>query len=143
MVCEKPDAASRVARALDQHGQPSRQLSQGVPFYECDTPSGQIIVCSALGHLYTIDSKGNAPRRFYPVWDYQWRAKNEVEPKKSARLKTWISTITSLARRADRFVNACDYDVEGALIGRQILRHACNGADRQAERMKFSTMTEK
>ncbi|OLB67734.1 DNA topoisomerase I [archaeon 13_2_20CM_2_52_21] len=37
----------------------------------------------------------------------------------------------------------CDYDVEGSLIGYTILRYARQGADSKAQRMKFSTMTEK
>src|SRR6266516_2802004 len=41
------------------------------------------------------------------------------------------------------FINACDYDVEGSLIGYTILRYACHGADSKAQRMKFSTITEK
>jgi len=143
VVCEKPDAASRVARALDENGQPSKEQLYGVPYYECDTRSGEVVVCSALGHLYTLAAKGKPPRRFYPVWDYQWKPKNEAEPKKSARLRSWILAISSLAKGADRFVNACDFDVEGALIGWQILRHACAGADSHAQRMKFSTMTER
>jgi len=53
VVCEKPDAASRVARALDENGQPSKEQLYGVPYYECDTRSGEVVVCSALGHLYT------------------------------------------------------------------------------------------
>src|SRR2546427_941301 len=68
VVCEKPDAASRVARALDENGQPSKEQLYGVPYYECDTRSGEVVVCSALGHLYTLDAKGKPPRRFYPVW---------------------------------------------------------------------------
>jgi DNA topoisomerase-1 len=46
-----------------------------------------------------------------------------------------------LAKEADVFVNACDFDIEGSLIGYSILRYACAGADRFAKRMKFSTLT--
>src|SRR5947208_1104670 len=34
IVCEKPDAAARVARALDEDGDPRRIETQGVPVYE-------------------------------------------------------------------------------------------------------------
>src|SRR5881396_473043 len=142
IVCEKPDAAARVARALDEDGDPRRIETQGVPYYEARRRKETIIVCSALGQLYSIDSKGCAPRRYYPVWDYRWEPSHLID-KKSARLSRWIQTISSLARNADRFVNACDYDVEGSLIGYAILRYACSGAHAKAQRMKFSTMTEK
>ena len=37
----------------------------------------------------------------------------------------------------------CDYDIEGSLIGYTILKYACDGADKKALRMKFSTLTVK
>ena len=142
IVCEKPDAAARVARALDEDGDPRRLDTQGVPYYEARRRKETIIVCSALGHLYSIDSKGRTPHRYYPIWDYRWEPKHLID-KKSARLNRWIQTISSLARNADRFINGCDYDLEGSLIGYTILRYACSGAHAKAQRMKFSTMTEK
>jgi DNA topoisomerase-1 len=142
IVCEKPDAAARVARALDEDGDPGRIDKQGVPLYESHNRQETIVVCSALGHLYAVDSKTHATRRFYPVWDFEWKPKHLID-KKSARLARWIQVISSIAGKADRYVNACDYDVEGSLIGYTILRYACRGADSGALRMKFSTMTEK
>src|SRR6266567_501382 len=142
IVCEKPDAAARVARALDEDGEPRRTETQGVPVYESRNRHGTILVCSAIGHLYAVDSKTRTSRRYYPVWDFDWKPKHLID-KKSARLARWIQVISSLANKADRFINACDYDVEGSLIGYTILRYACHGADSKAQRMKFSTMTEK
>lgn len=142
IVCEKPDAAARVARALDEDGDPGKIDRQGVPVYESHARHETILVCSALGHLYAVDSKAQASRRFYPVWDFEWRPKHLID-KKSARLARWIQVISSLAGKADRYINACDYDVEGSLIGYTILRYTCHGADAKAQRMKFSTMTEK
>ena len=142
IVCEKPDAAARVARALDQDGDPRRIETQGVPVYESRNKQETILVCSALGHLYAVDWKSHISRRYYPVWDIQWKPKNVID-KKSLRLARWIQVISTLARNADRYVNACDYDVEGSLIGYTILRYACHGAHSRAQRMKFSTMTER
>jgi DNA topoisomerase-1 len=142
IVCEKPDAAARVARALDDDGDPGRVDAHGVPVYESHRIQETILVCSALGHLYAVDSKTHTSRRFYPVWDFEWKPKHLID-KKFARLARWIQVISSLASKADRYINACDYDVEGSLIGYTILRYACHGADSKAQRMKFSTMTEK
>ena len=142
IVCEKPDAAARVARALDMEGDPRRVETRGVPFYESHGRHDTILVCSALGHLYAVDSKTRASRRFYPVWDFEWKPKHIID-RKSARLAKWIHVISLLADKADRYINACDYDVEGSLIGYTILRYACHGSDSKAQRMKFSTMTEK
>jgi DNA topoisomerase-1 len=142
IVCEKPDAAARVARALDEDGDPGRIDTHGVPVYEAHRRQETILVCSALGHLYVVDSKTQASRRFYPVWDLEWMPKHLVD-KKSARPARWIQVIGTLANRADRYIDACDNDIEGSLIGYTILRYACHGADVKAQRMKFSTMTEK
>src|SRR6266566_1394986 len=120
IVCEKPDAAARVARALDEDGEPRRTETQGVPVYESRNRHETILVCSAIGHLYAVDSKTRTSRRYYPVWDFDWKPKHLID-KKSARLARWIQVISSLANKADRFINACDYDVEGSLIGYSIL----------------------
>src|SRR5712692_2059790 len=142
IVCEKPDAAQRVARALDDENLPRKLESQGVPYFECHTNTGRLIVCSALGHLYGVDSKGRSSRRSYPVWDYHWAPKHIVD-KASARLARWVRVIRSLATNVDRYINACDYDIEGSVIGHTILQYACDGAAATALRMKFSTMTER
>lgn len=142
MICEKPDAAARIARTLDQNASPRKKDLQGVTFFECIRRDGLVIVCSALGHLYAVDSKGKTSRRSYPVWDYAWKPKHEFE-RRSARLSRWIHVINTLSKEADRFVSATDYDIEGSVIGHSILQYACNGAHLNARRMKFSTMTEK
>ncbi len=142
IICEKPDAAARVARAVDENASPRRRSLQGVPFFECTQRNDLVIVCSALGHLYSVDSKSEGSRQSYPVWDCTWRPKHEIE-KKSARLANWIHVIGSISNGVDRFVNACDYDLEGSLIGHSILQYTCHGAHLRAHRMKFSTMTEK
>src|SRR5207302_311649 len=142
IVCEKPDAAARVARAIDEDGDPRRTETKGVPIYESRNRKETILVCSALGHLYAVDSKTHTSRRYYPIWDFDWKPKHLID-KKSARLARCIQVISSLASKADRYINACDYDVEGSLIGYTILRYACHGVDSNAQRMKFSTMTEK
>src|SRR5438309_1943648 len=142
IVCEKPDAAQRVATALDDENLPLKLESQGVTYFECHTKAGPLIVCSALGHLYGVDSKGRSSRSSYPVWDYHWAPEYLVD-KDSARLARWVRVIGSLAANMDRYINACDYDNEGSVIGHTILQYACNGAAVKALRMKFSTMTER
>ena len=142
IVCEKPDAAQRVARALDDENLPRKLENQGVPYFECHTKSGLLIVCSALGHLYAVDSKGSSTRSAYPIWDYRWAPKHEFE-KLSARLGRWVRVIGSIAMGADRYINACDYDIEGSVIGYTILQYVCKQDYSESLRMKFSTMTER
>jgi DNA topoisomerase-1 len=140
VISEKPSSAARIAEAIDEDARPYRRFVDGIPVFECSTKHGQVTVCSAIGHLYTVASKGRTPLRYYPVWDFKWRAKSEIE-KASAKLAKWIRVISSLANDVERFVNACDFDIEGAVIGYTLLHYACSNSDRIAHRMKFSTMT--
>jgi len=108
--------------------------------FEAQHASGSIVVCSALGHLYKVDQISGSPRGHYPVWEYDWKPIHDVERGRE-RHERWLNAITEIAKEADSFVNACDFDIEGSLIGYMILRYACAGADAKAKRMKFSTLT--
>ena len=137
IVTEKPDAANRIATALDTRGKPKKSQSNGVPYYEAHN-NGNIIVVPALGHLYTIVSKQK--KRDYPVFDYNWVPLHLAE-RKASRIRTWLNVISKLAQDADGFVDACDYDIEGSIIGYSILKYACGGKEKIAKRMKYSTLT--
>ena len=142
IVTEKPDAALHVAEALSRKKKPTKLSVEGVPFFEVINNEERILVCSALGHLYAVAAEGEKTRSQYPVWDFTWKPKHLVE-RGQIRQEKWIRAISEVSKNADRFVNACDYDLEGSLIGYTILKYACNGADEKAHRMKFSTLTSK
>ena len=137
IIAEKPDVANRIATALDTHGKPSKVLTNSVPYYEAHR-DGKIVIVPALGHLYSIISKQKT--REYPVFDYQWVPKYLAE-RGASRIKNWLKVIADLAKNADKFVNACDYDTEGSIIGYTILKYACGEKQGQAKRMKYSTLT--
>jgi DNA topoisomerase-1 len=140
VIAEKPDAAVHVAEALHPKGEPRKLTYMGVPIYEVERPSGRVLVCSALGHLYKVDQVGITGRRRYPVWDYAWKPIHLAE-RGHEKQHRWLTAIAELSRKADAFMSACDFDVEGSLIGYTILKYACGGADAVAKRMKFSTLT--
>ena len=140
IVTEKPDAALHVAEALHPRGEPKKFSLKGVPMFEAERASERIVVCSALGHLYKVDQITSSRRGQYPVWEYDWKPIHAAERGRE-RHERWVNAIAEIAKQADVFVNACDFDVEGSLIGYMILKHACLGADAKAKRMKFSTLT--
>ncbi|MBS7655697.1 DNA topoisomerase I [Candidatus Bathyarchaeota archaeon] len=140
IICEKPDAALHVAEALSENGEVKKLMKHGIPYFEVNNKSEKLIVCSAIGHLYEVDVKGDGKRSEYPVWDFSWKPKHLVE-RGQKRQEKCIKAITELAEEADFFINACDYDIEGSLIGYMILKYACKGAEAKARRMKFSTLT--
>ncbi len=140
VICEKPDAARRVAEALSQ-GIPTSFSVEGVIAFRCENADGRrYVVCAALGHLYgvsdTIQERGT-----YPVLDLEWFPIGTIDRKAPRQAASRIRAIQSLSDRASAFVNACDFDIEGETIGYNILRYACKGKERSALRAKFSTLT--
>jgi len=137
IITEKPDAASRIALALDAEGKAEKMVENGVPYYVAKR-SEDIVVVPALGHLYTVASQKRG--RDYPVFGFQWVPRYLAE-RGAARIRTWLKVISKLAENADKFIDACDYDVEGSIIGYSILKYACDNKESLAQRMKYSTLT--
>lgn len=137
IITEKPDAALRIATALDKKESPRKVYDNGVPYYIARRDR-KIVIVPALGHLYTIT--GDQLGRSYPVFNFKWVPRYLAE-RKAVGIRTWLHTITKLAEQADIFIDACDYDVEGCIIGYCILKYACKGKELTSRRMKFSTLT--
>jgi len=139
LLCEKPSAARRIARALDEKGRPAERRIGRVPYYESERDKRSLIVVSALGHLYTVAPKVR-DRNVYPVFDFEWVPRHEAE-RNAKEIEDWIKAISKLSKEADEFILATDYDIEGATLGYTILKYACGGKEKEAKRMKFSTLT--
>ncbi len=134
VISEKPDAARRIAFALGDSVKVKK--SDGVPYFEIE--EGKIVVVPAIGHLFTV--KNRTPVRDYPYFDIEWVPTYTV--KSNRRTKSFHKVIKNLAKNAENFVCATDYDIEGAVIGYTILKYLCGeDAIKKAERMKFSTLT--
>ena len=138
VVCEKPDAARRVSEALSGGGCRSEQV-EGTTVYRFSRGGEEFVVCSAQGHLYGV-SDPTDERSVYPVFDVEWYPSDLLEERNAAARR--IRAVGKLAGGASRFVNACDFDLEGETIGFNILRYACGGREKGALRAKFSTLTE-
>ena len=138
IITEKPDAAKRIAQALDKEQKPQKHELNHVPYYIADADR-KLIVVPAIGHLYTVvtEEKG---RNHYPVFTFKWAPRYLAE-RNAKQTRRWIESITQLARCADRFIDACDYDMEGSIIGYNLLKYACGNKENDAERMKYSTLT--
>jgi DNA topoisomerase-1 len=137
IIAEKPTTAERIAQALDNKNKPEVHKERSVPYFVAERDR-KIVVVPALGHLYTVaQAEGRKSR--YPAFNFRWVPRYMVE-KGAQRTKIWIETISQLAKNANVFIDACDYDIEGSLIGYSILNYACGKAD-AAKRMKYSTLT--
>lgn len=138
VVCEKPDAARRVSDALSD-GKAEAFTVEGATAFRFRVGPEEFVVCSAQGHLYTL-SDPVGERVVYPAFDVEWYGSGVLEDKNLIAARR-ITAIKKLAARASRFINACDFDVEGETIGFNILRYACGGKEKEASRAKFSTLT--
>lgn len=136
IICEKPTASKRIAEALAD-GKPIKENIKGVPYYKITHGKKDIIVACAVGHLYGLAEKEKKTWTF-PIFDIKWKPAYEVN-KGSEFSKKYLNVIKKLAKDADSFTIATDYDVEGEVIGLNIIRYACKQKD--AHRMKFSTLT--
>ncbi len=137
VICEKPDAARRVAEALSG-GSAQSSVVDGVTVFRFRSSGEEFVVCSAQGHVYAV-SDPFEERGVYPVFDVEWYSSEQVDAD-SANAARRIGVIKKFARGAARFVNACDFDVEGETIGFNVLRYACGGKESEALRAKFSTL---
>ncbi|HIH12990.1 TPA: DNA topoisomerase I [Candidatus Woesearchaeota archaeon] len=136
IITEKPSSAEKVAGALAD-GKPTKKKSKQSSYYELTHNKKPIIVTSAVGHLYgLVEDKANGWK--YPVFDIKWQS-SDKSSKELKYVKDYIDTISMLAQKADEFTVACDYDVEGEVIGFNVIRFVCKKKD--ANRMKFSTLT--
>lgn len=136
IIAEKPSVALRIAIALGNNTQRKINLN-GVNYYEIAGPSGNTYIAAAVGHIFTVRQKGTT--RGYPVLDVEWAPSYEVN-KLSYYTKKYLDVFRMLAQKSDSYINACDFDIEGTVIGTNIIKFL--GGDMQkGRRMKFSTTT--
>ena len=129
IITEKPSAALKVAQSI---GKFKVKTKKRVKYYE--SYDGKIIIAPAVGHLFGLTKN----ERFYPVFDLKWAPSFE-NSRSSAFSKPYFDLIKSLGKKAKTVTVATDYDLEGEVIGLNIIRELLKLKD--ANRMKFSTLT--
>lgn len=134
IITEKPKVAERIANSI---GSPKKNSKRGAPYYEV----GDTIVAPVVGHVYSLTEK-NPGKWEYPVFDIEWRPSYEVD-KSSDFSKSYLQNVKELAKKCDHIINSCDYDIEGEVIGYNVIKFACNvnPSSDKVRRMKYSTLT--
>ncbi|MBU0976862.1 MAG: hypothetical protein KKD18_00415, partial [Nanoarchaeota archaeon] len=132
IITEKPQAALKIASAL---GNARKYSDGGVSYYEVEHSGKEILVASAVGHLFNLEYKSG--QKGWPIFQLEWRP--SYERKNSAFTKKYYSLLKNLAKGAGEILVATDYDVEGEVIGWNVLRFICKRDT--AKRMKYSTLT--
>jgi DNA topoisomerase-1 len=132
IITEKPQAAMKIATAL---GDVTQRTNNKISYYEVDRENKKIIVACAVGHLFTLKQK--SPGSEVPIFDIEWVPNYLV--RKRDFTKKYYDTILKVAKNAGELTVATDFDVEGEVIGLNVVRFLCGQKD--AKRMKFSTLT--
>ena len=134
IITEKPQSSVKISDALAQ-GKIEKRSIGGVNYYEFIRDGKPMVVVCAVGHLFTLAQVKQ--RNPWPTFDIKW-APNFLIRKKDFT-KKYYEVIAKLSKQVSEIVVATDYDIEGEVIGMNIVRYICNQED--AKRMKFSTLT--
>lgn len=119
-----------------------RELAPGIVIFEIISDKNQrFIVCSALGHLYSLFPI-ERNRKKYPIYKAKWSPRHSAIVREKRRILEILKVISKISEGASGFIHACDYDLEGELIGYNILEYACNHKYEVSMRAKFSSLTD-
>ncbi|MCD4666408.1 hypothetical protein K8R47_01200 [archaeon] len=138
IICEKPSQALKIAEALADK-KPKKKLYLKVPYYELKHKKKDIVVGCAVGHLFGLKEKSGKGWT-YPTFNYEWIPTHLIS-KQSQFSKKYLNTLKKLVKDSKEFTVACDYDLEGSVIGYNCIRFIAK--KKNAKRMKFSTLTKK
>lgn len=136
IITEKPQAAAKIASALSE-GHDKKTTVAGVSYYELERNKERIVVACAVGHLFSVSQ--NIKGTNYPIYDISWFPNFQVRKKDFT--KKYYNQIAKLAKNTKKVIVATDFDVEGEVIGYNIVRFITKQKD--ASRMKFSSLTAK
>ncbi|MEM0025068.1 MAG: DNA topoisomerase I [Zestosphaera sp.] len=132
VIAEKPKAADKIAAALNLS---IKKVINGVRVWSGFFNGRRLLVAPAVGHLFSLDTEESG----FPVFTYKWVPRWLVE-KESRYARKYYEVLKSLARDASEYVNACDYDIEGSVIGYLIIKNF--GDLSRSRRAKFSSLTQ-
>lgn len=135
IITEKPQAAAKIADALADKTASKRNLG-GVPYYELSHKGQKIVVACAVGHLFNLAQKEKGSG--WPVFNIEWKPNFLISKKDFT--KKYYAALVSLSKKASSFIVATDLDIEGEIIGLNVIRFIAHQKD--AKRMKFSTLTQ-
>ena len=142
VICEKPLAAKRISEVLGSKKLTKREPMPGVIIFDVISDDNvRYVVCSAFGHLYGLFPV-EKNRKKYPIYDVKWSPRISKVRKEKKRISQTLQVISDISPGASGFIHACDYDLEGELIGYNILQFACDNKYEVSKRAKFSSLTE-
>ncbi|MEM3543445.1 MAG: DNA topoisomerase I [Candidatus Micrarchaeia archaeon] len=135
ILAEKPSVAQKIAYAIKKDFKTlTTKYYKKVKYFELKNENISTYVVPAVGHLFILKEKQNKT----PVFDLEWVPSYKIN-KNTYYTKDYLENIENLIKDADLIINATDFDIEGSLIGYNIIRKYSD--IKKAKRMKFSTVT--
>ena len=131
IVAEKPKAGRKIAEAL---GRPRTCRYNGIPYWILSREGRTLVVVPSAGHLFGPHSD----KRGFPVYEMEWRPLYEFD-REARHTRKFYMLMQRILPRASFYINACDYDIEGSVIGYTIIEHF--GDVKRYRRMRFSSLS--
>ncbi len=136
IITEKPRVSQRIASVLFPGH--VKKKKRGVAYYVFKENGTEVAIASAAGHLFTLAQKKSSWD--YPIFDVEWVPIYKVDKGKDY-VRKYLRTLSMLSEGVQEFYLATDYDIEGEVLGHNVLKYACSLGNRKIHRMKFSTLT--
>ncbi len=136
IIAEKPSVARKISSFLSNNRYRIIRFSKNIYYYYFNLEGKNVYVVPAIGHLFTLSDLDK--KYDYPTFNYRW-VPSYFEDGIIAK-KYYIEMFSKFKNEND-IVIATDYDIEGELIGYNILRYILNKEN--ASRMIFSAITYK
>jgi DNA topoisomerase-1 len=139
MISEKPDAMRRIAEALAESKSLKKKTNKkDVAYYEFKKDGKRHVIVCAVGHLFGLDPVDRGKGWVYPIFEAEWKPSFEIR-KESEFSKKYFEVVEQMAKNAVEHIVCTDFDMEGSVIGFNVLKFLCGVED--GRRMKFSTLT--
>ena len=136
ILAEKPKAAYKIAKFLSK-GRPKSKILKNLRYFEFQREGKKFVCVPILGHLFKLDTKNK--KWYYPIFNVEWYPVFREKGKR--RLEKYLEALRILARKSSDIIIATDYDIEGDVIGYNVLRFVFRRNN--AKRMKFSSLTKR
>jgi len=136
IIAEKPSVARKISSFLSNNKYRKIRFSRNIYYYYFNQEGKNIFVVPSIGHLFTLSDLNE--NYDYPTFNYRW-VPSYIED--GIIVKKYYIEMFSKFRNENNIIIATDYDIEGELIGYNILRYILNKEN--ANRMIFSAITYK
>ena len=135
VLAEKPKVASKIAESFGDY---ETEKHHGVTNYHVSVKNQNLIISPAVGHIFNLED--TSEEWSYPVLESEWKPIFEVNDS-AGYVKKYYRNLEKISSKCEEYVNACDYDLEGSVIGYTVLTRIAEVPPSKISRMKFSTLT--